>query len=52
MVSMYKKIFKRILQRKNRVRYTVSGNGTAYRKADNYLTDPKVKEFLEYNEKL
>lgn len=47
MERMYKKIFKRLLQRKSKVRYTVTGNGVAHRKSSNYLADPKVKEFLE-----
>lgn len=32
-------------------RYTVTGNGVAYRKASNYLKDTRVNEFLRAAEK-
>ena len=47
MERMYKKIFKRLLQRKFKIRYTITGNGVANRKSSNYLQDPKVRKFLE-----
>lgn len=33
------------------LRYTVTGNGVAYRKASNYLKDERVEKFLRAAEK-
>lgn len=52
MERMHKKIFKRFLQRKHRIKYTVTGNGVAHRKSSNYLTDPRVKKFLDNSKDL
>lgn len=55
MGGMYKKIYERIFGKRltnkenHKVKYTVTGYGTAHRTADNYLSDPKVQEFLQDN---
>lgn len=52
MFKIYKKVCERLLKGKHRIRYSVTGNGVANRKAENYLSDPKVRKFLKANKEL
>ena len=47
MIQLYHIIRSKYLTKNHKVKYTVTGYGVAYRKADNYLSDPFVMKTLE-----
>lgn len=51
MVNYFKIMYNKFSNKEFKVKYTVTGHGVAHRTAENYLDDPKVKEFLKESSK-